>query len=85
MLVALAVLLPASEMAVGLVNYLVCRLLPPRVLPKLDFTTASRPTAATFVVIPGMLFRPEQRRPARASGWSCTTWPTRTRSCGSPC
>src|SRR5262245_16552862 len=38
LLVGLVVALPASDLAVGFVNYLVCRLLPPRVLPKLDFT-----------------------------------------------
>jgi cyclic beta-1,2-glucan synthetase len=58
-LVALLVLLPASELAVGLVNYVVCRLLPPRVLPKLDFTTGIPVDCATVVVIPGMLFRPD--------------------------
>ena len=56
--IGLAVLLPASEIAVGLMNYLVCRLLPPRVLPKLDFTTGIPAEATTIVVIPGMLFRP---------------------------
>ena len=34
---SLALLLPASELAVGLVNHLLTLLLPPRVLPKLDF------------------------------------------------
>jgi cyclic beta-1,2-glucan synthetase len=55
----LAALLPASELAVGLVNHLVCRLLPPRVLPKLDFTSGIPVGCDTIAVIPGMLFRPE--------------------------
>ncbi len=38
-LVGLATLLPASDVAVMLVNYLVCRILPPRVLPKLNFAS----------------------------------------------
>jgi cyclic beta-1,2-glucan synthetase len=58
LLVAAAVLLPASEVAVGLVNYIVCRLLPPRVLPKFDFTTGIPAECSTVVVIPGMLLRP---------------------------
>jgi cyclic beta-1,2-glucan synthetase len=58
-LVALATLLPASEVAVAVVNYLVCRLLPPRVLPKLDFTLGIPADCPTVVVIPGMLFRPD--------------------------
>ena len=58
-LVALAALLPASDIAVSLVNYAVCRLLPPRVLPKMDFTTGIPSDCRTVVVIPGMLTRPE--------------------------
>ncbi|MBN9524200.1 glycosyl transferase family 36, partial [bacterium] len=57
--VALAVLLPASEAAVAVVNNVVCRLLPPRVLPKLDFTAGIPAEFRTVVVIPGMLTRPE--------------------------
>lgn len=63
LLVGLVVLLPASDIAVGLVNYLICRLLPPRVLPKLDFTSGIPSDCATVVVIPGMLFRPESAIP----------------------
>lgn len=59
LLVGLATLLPATDVAVGLVNYLVCRLLPPRVLPKLDFTAGIPADCETVVVVPGMLFRPE--------------------------
>jgi cyclic beta-1,2-glucan synthetase len=57
--VVLVVLLPASEWAVSLTNYLVCQMLPPRVLPKLDFKDGVPPDCMTFVVVPGMLFRPE--------------------------
>jgi cyclic beta-1,2-glucan synthetase len=59
LLVGLAVLIPATEAAIAIVNYLVCRLLPPRVLPKLDFTTGIPADFTTIVVIPGMLFRPQ--------------------------
>jgi cyclic beta-1,2-glucan synthetase len=57
-LVALA-FLPATDLAVGLVNFLICRLLPPRVLPKLDFSAGIPADCATCVVIPGMLLRAE--------------------------
>ncbi|MCS6852425.1 MAG: glycosyl transferase family 36 [Gemmataceae bacterium] len=57
--VALAVLVPASELAVGLVHYLITKLLPPRVLPKLDFREGIPADCATFVVMPTMLVRPE--------------------------
>jgi len=43
-LLGLAALLPASELASGLVNYLLTVLLPPRVLPKLDFRRAFPPS-----------------------------------------
>jgi cyclic beta-1,2-glucan synthetase len=57
--IALAVLLPVSDLAVGIVNYLVTLLLPPRVLPKLDFKDGLSADCPTFVVIPSMLLRPE--------------------------
>ena len=59
LLIALAVLLPASEAAVALTNYLVSRLVPPRVLPRLDFRTGIPQNCTTFVVIPSMLMRRE--------------------------
>src|SRR5207253_7273558 len=52
-------LLPASDIAVGVVNFVVCRLLPPRVLPKMDFTAGIPADFRTVVVIPGMLTKPE--------------------------
>jgi cyclic beta-1,2-glucan synthetase len=52
-------LLPASELAVGVINYLVTLVLPPRVLPKLDFKDGIPSDCATFVVMPTMLLRPE--------------------------
>ncbi len=56
--VALAVLLlPLSELAVGLVNHLVTLLMPPRVLPKLDYKGGIPAEQSTFVVIPSLLAR----------------------------
>ena len=52
-----ALLLPLSELAVGLVNHLLTLLLPPRVLPKLDFKDGIPAEHATFIVIPAMLAR----------------------------
>jgi cyclic beta-1,2-glucan synthetase len=54
-LTALLALLPASAVAVGLVNYLVTITLPPRGLPKLDFKEGIPPECSTFVVIPCLL------------------------------
>ncbi len=58
-LLALAALLPASSLAIGLVNYLVTVLLPPRVLPKMDFKEGIPAEFATCVVIPTLLTNPE--------------------------
>jgi cyclic beta-1,2-glucan synthetase len=54
-LAGLVLLLPLSELVVGLVNQLLTLCLPPRVLPKLDFTEGIPHECATFVVIPSML------------------------------
>ena len=55
---ALAIL-PASEVAVQLVNYAVTRLLPPRTLPKMDFEQGVPQTFRTLVVVPMMLLTPD--------------------------
>ncbi|HMB07044.1 MAG TPA: glycosyltransferase family 2 protein, partial [Isosphaeraceae bacterium] len=59
LLVVAALLLPASELAVGLVHHLLTLLLRPRVLPKLDFKEGIPEDCATFVVMPSMLLRPQ--------------------------
>ena len=56
--VALAIV-PASSVAVAVVNRLVAALLPPRTLPKLNFKLGLPPEARTLVVIPTLLGRPE--------------------------
>jgi cyclic beta-1,2-glucan synthetase len=54
-LVGLVVLLPSSEVAVAVINALVCRILSPRVLSKLDFSSGVPADCRTIVVIPGLL------------------------------
>jgi cyclic beta-1,2-glucan synthetase len=51
--------LPASDVAVALVNHLVTWLVPPRVLPRLDFKDGLPASCSTFIVMPAMLVRPE--------------------------
>ena len=52
----LLLLVPVSQMAIEIVNYLVTRLLPPRSLPKMDFEDSGIPDAfRTLVVVPMML------------------------------
>jgi cyclic beta-1,2-glucan synthetase len=58
LLIAVLVLLPASELAVGLTNSLVSQVLAPRVLPKLDFKDGIAADCPTFVVMPSMLLTP---------------------------
>ena len=52
----LLLLIPVSQLAIEIVNYLVTRLLPPRPLPKMDFAESGIPDAfRTLVVVPMML------------------------------
>jgi cyclic beta-1,2-glucan synthetase len=53
--VALLLLLPASEVAIALVQRLAARFAPPRRLPRLDFSTGIPAEARTLVVVPTML------------------------------
>lgn len=52
----LLLLIPVSQLAIEVVNYLITRLLPPRTLPKMDFEDSGIPDAfCTLVVVPMML------------------------------
>ena len=55
----LVLLLPVSELAVGLINQLLTLLMPPWVLPKLDFKDGIPAECATIIVMPTMLVRPQ--------------------------
>ncbi len=48
-------LFPATAVSVSLVNWLVTNLVPPRILPKLDFSEGVPELSRTLVVIPAML------------------------------
>jgi cyclic beta-1,2-glucan synthetase len=57
---ALLLLIPVSQLAIEVVNYLLTRLLPTRPLAKMDFEEAGIPDAfRTLVVVPMMLVSPE--------------------------
>jgi cyclic beta-1,2-glucan synthetase len=52
----LLLLIPVSQLAIEMVNYLISRLLPPRILPKMDFEEQGIPDAfRTLVVVPMLL------------------------------
>jgi cyclic beta-1,2-glucan synthetase len=56
LLVALLLLIPASQLSLEVMNYLVMRLLPPRALPKMDYRVSGIPDACrTLVVVPMLL------------------------------
>jgi cyclic beta-1,2-glucan synthetase len=55
MLIALTSLTPVSDSAFGLLNLIVSRIVPPRILPKLNLEDGIPPEARTFVVVPTML------------------------------
>ncbi len=63
LLIALLLVVPASQLSLEVVNYLVTRLLPPRTLPKMDFETSGIPGAfRTLVVVPMLLVDAETVR-----------------------
>ena len=70
-------LLPVSELAVGLVNHLVTLALRPRVVPKLEFEDGIPADQATFIVIPSMLARPSMP-PCSCAPPRCAPLPTPT-------
>lgn len=59
LLLVCVLVIPVSELAVGMVNHVLTLTLPPRVLPKLDFREKMPPECATIVVMPTMLIRPQ--------------------------
>ncbi|MEO8439167.1 MAG: glucoamylase family protein [Spartobacteria bacterium] len=62
-LLSVLLLLPANELAVLAVNYLVTALLPPRVLPKMSFRKEGIPDdCRTLVVVPMLMTTPEAIR-----------------------
>ncbi|MEQ1602821.1 MAG: glucoamylase family protein [Methylophilaceae bacterium] len=52
---AIALVIAASALAISLVNLLVTQLLPPRALPRLDFSHSIPPAHRTMVVVPTLL------------------------------
>ncbi|HVN78248.1 MAG TPA: glucoamylase family protein [Terriglobia bacterium] len=59
---AFFLLLPATESAVGVINRLTTFLLPPRRLPKLDFSGGVPADCTTMVVVPTLLLNEEHTR-----------------------
>ncbi len=56
LLVSVLLLVPASQLSLEILNYVVMRLLPPRSLPKMDYRGTGIPDACrTIVVVPMML------------------------------
>ena len=62
LLAGLLVLLPASQAAVRLANYLTTSILVPRILPKLDFSGGIPADCVTLVAVPSLLLREDQIR-----------------------
>jgi cyclic beta-1,2-glucan synthetase len=53
-------LLPCSQSAVEVTNYLVTSLLPPRILPKMDFSAGIPANCMTMVAVPTLLLNEQQ-------------------------
>ena len=58
----LLLILPSSQSAVEVMNYLTTALLPPRILPKLDFSEEIPVDCVTMVVVPTLLLSEKQVR-----------------------
>ncbi len=56
----IVILLPASQSAVEVMNYLTTALLPPRILPKLDFSEGIPDDCVTMVAVPTLLLNEKQ-------------------------
>jgi hypothetical protein len=61
-LAAVALLLPCSQSALEVMNYLMTSLLRPQILPKLDFQRGVPDECLTMVVVPTLLFNEQQVR-----------------------
>jgi len=61
-ILAVLFLLPALDLAVRVVNYLVTRALTPRALPKMSFEEGIPDEARTLVIVPMMLLTPDSIR-----------------------
>ncbi|MFA5812133.1 MAG: glycosyl transferase, partial [bacterium] len=57
-LIVMLLIIPASQISLEVVNYLVTRLFPPRALPKMDFQAGIPDACRTLVVVPMMLTDP---------------------------
>ena len=63
MILTTLLLIPASQLALELLNHIIIRLFPPRALPKMDFKVSGIPDACrTLVVVPMMLVDQETIR-----------------------
>jgi len=51
----LATIIPATDIAVNFVNWVLCKMIKPSLLPKLDFENGIPEEYATMVVIPALL------------------------------
>lgn len=60
LILAAIALIPASEISLQLVNFLLTKILPPHVLPKMDGEKAIGEHEKTLVVIPMMLINPKE-------------------------
>jgi cyclic beta-1,2-glucan synthetase len=59
-LVTLLGIVPASAVAISLVNWTITRTIPPRILPKMDFSEGIPPQFRTMVVVPSLLLNRQE-------------------------
>ena len=82
---AALIALPASQAALALVNPLVNRFIPPRRLPRMDFSEGIPPDCRTFVVVPTLLLSRTGVERLLENLEIHLPGPTATPTCCSPC
>jgi cellobiose phosphorylase len=60
LIVGIAILIPASEVAISLINFIVCKTIQPAVFPKLELKEGIPENLSTMIVIPTLL--PDEKR-----------------------
>jgi cyclic beta-1,2-glucan synthetase len=75
LLFAALLLVPASQLAMDILNKLIIRFFPPRPLAKMDFRKTGIPDSCLT----------EKRSTGKSKSWKYDSWPTRKGTCSSPC
>ena len=85
LLLGLLAAVPASDLAIALINRAVMGLLGPRTLPRMELRHGIPEDLRTIVVMPTLLTTAERNRKSRSNGWKSITWQIQMETCVSRC